>query len=140
MRVEAEAIGLVILPLALVNVTVDVRELALATGLALFPIAHVFGTVVPQLFAVAISERAAPFSVIECTVRKLEGGPRFALVRAIGILRPVQDLLLLRFIQFSHRKILGRSDLLAFQKHKLFPCSVASGPRLQFDNEVYVLL
>ena len=49
MDVDAEAVSFVVLPLALVNVTISVPKLARAISLVLSPLALVLGSIRPDL-------------------------------------------------------------------------------------------
>ena len=63
-RVHTVTIGLVVDPVALVDITIDVSELAEAVSPVVLPIALVAGTILPDLLPVAITEPANPLSGI----------------------------------------------------------------------------
>ena len=62
--------GLVILPLAFVDVSISVDKLALAVGLVIVPFANVLGSVRPLLnsFAFAKLARRIPVAGVNCAV------------------------------------------------------------------------
>ena len=71
MLVPAMPTGLIVDPVALVDVAVLVDEPALAVGLVESPVALVEGTVRPELAAAAVAERGLPGTGVHCTVWEL---------------------------------------------------------------------
>ena len=63
--VHTTPVGLVIGPLALVDVTIDMREPSDASGAVLAPLPDEFGSVWPSLFSKAVSEASFPFSDVD---------------------------------------------------------------------------
>lgn len=60
--VHAIPVGLVVDPVALIDVSVDMRELALSVRPIVFPLSFVPGTVRPLLLSVTISKTSDPFA------------------------------------------------------------------------------
>lgn len=68
MNVDAESIGLVIFPLALVDVAIRVPELASAVSLVLAPLTFVLGTIRPDLNTRSMSHSIFEVALVDCTI------------------------------------------------------------------------
>jgi len=64
MDVDSLAVGLVVHPVALVDVTVDMGELSEALGSVILPVALIAGTIGPDLLSIAVSETTDPLASI----------------------------------------------------------------------------
>ena len=63
MVVHSETISFVIDPVPVIDISINMDELALTVGSVVFPLAFVLSTIWPLLNTVAVSEAADPFSV-----------------------------------------------------------------------------
>lgn len=62
MNVDTVSICLIVYPVSLINIPIDVDELALSVSSVVFPVSFVTSPVWPDLFAVPISESADPLA------------------------------------------------------------------------------
>ena len=62
MNVDSLPVGLIVNPVALVDISVDMSELAEAMRPVVLPVTFVAGTVLPNLLAVAVSEPTDPLA------------------------------------------------------------------------------
>ena len=62
MNVNALAVGLVIHPIAFINISVDMSEFAESVRSIIFPIALIAGTITPDLLAIAVAEPTDPLT------------------------------------------------------------------------------
>ena len=95
--VDSKAISLVVYPVALVDVTVDMGELAFTVGSVVAPLAFVFGAVGPDLNALAIPKSALPLTLISST--SLESIEWSLLPSSIWIIDTILRNCFSRFIQ-----------------------------------------
>lgn len=80
MRVDAIPIGLIVDPIAFVNISVNVSEFALAMRPVILPVALIEGSISPGLFSMAVSESALPLTLVQGTAAlKAEGRSCFSL-------------------------------------------------------------
>ena len=66
-RINAEAIGLIIHPTALIDISISMEEFALAARLVVLPIALILGRVGPEHIASAVSQSTLPLACIHST-------------------------------------------------------------------------
>jgi hypothetical protein len=71
-RIGAVALGLVVDPLAFVNISVSVHQLALSIGFIVLPLTFVAGAIGPQLGALAVAHCIEPLPGVDCTVFESE--------------------------------------------------------------------
>lgn len=140
-HVDAPAIRLIVEPLSLEDITVDVPEFAVTTGLVKTPVALVLGTVFPDLHAVAVLHIAEPVTSIGGAILKVDLSTLLKL-RLIDILHvKVGILLILKTIIAAGIVLVVRVQLLHLQL-STNPLSgdYASGPGLHTDNNPHVTL
>ena len=65
MFVNTTAIGLVIGPIAVIDITIDVDETAFAVSSVLSPLSAVFGSIIPGLLAKTIAETTLPLACVD---------------------------------------------------------------------------
>lgn len=129
MAVDPEAIGLVVLPLTIIDVAVNVLKTALTAGFIVLPLTDVVGPVRPSLRALSVSDQTKPLTVVNCSALVLVFGPLFPDLGVHGCMRHCRGL-----HKLSKREVLGRSDLLLFHIGVVAARLIASGPRLHFDD------
>jgi len=132
MDVDAESIGLVVDPVAFVDISVDVDELTLPVCSIILPETFVACAIRPHLFTKAVSEAANPLSE--------EGGPRSKSVKfsilplCIRIVNSIRN----RFFLLFHGEVTTvGSFYLANQSH-LLSSRVPPPQRLQLGNDSHV--
>lgn len=70
MDVDAEAVGLVVFPVTLIDVTICMPELTLAISFVELPFTFIFGAIWPYLGAWTVPHSFAKISLIDCSVLK----------------------------------------------------------------------
>jgi hypothetical protein len=73
MLVHTIAVGLVISPEAIVDVSINMDEFTLAMGSVLSPLSYVLCSIWPLLFSKAVSETSFPLSDVYCSGFELIG-------------------------------------------------------------------
>ena len=98
-NVCASPVGFVIHPLAFVDVTIDVVEFPLAESLPVVPLAFVLGTISPAHGTSPVSEAAEPLSIVYGLILVLIG-------LDVGLLLSLEDPVQ-SFLGFFLRKVLA---------------------------------
>ena len=85
MNVNALAVGLIIHPIAFINISIDMGEFAESVRSIIFPIALIAGTIAPNLLAIAVTESTDPLTRVLRTGRVGVRRPLLTLcVRVVG--------------------------------------------------------
>jgi hypothetical protein len=75
--VDTIPVSFIVDPLSIINISVDVNELALSMSSVILPLPFILGSIWPLLDSVAVSEPTNPLSVISSSSFESEGGPLF---------------------------------------------------------------
>ena len=109
MLVNASAIGLIIGPVAVVDVAINVDKSTLPMGSVLSPLSTVLGSIGPRLLAKTVTEATLPLACVNGARLESVGGTRLTrLIRIVHILCNCLACLLLR-------KVLATTQLFGSQ-------------------------
>jgi hypothetical protein len=120
MNVRTVAIGLIIYPVAFVNITIHMNKLAMTMGSVVLPLTFVPGPIWPDLDTDAISETSDPLASVCGASFECVGRPLFTL--RIGVIALLGDC----FFGFIHRKVLAVCSLGMFDEVYQLPGTVSS--------------
>lgn len=62
--IDTISVGLIVFPLAVIDVTINVSKFTFAMSSIIFPLSLIFGSVRPLLFSIAVTETTDPFAII----------------------------------------------------------------------------
>jgi len=62
--IDTISVGLIVLPFAVIDVTINMSKFTFAVSPIIFPLSLIFGTIRPLLFSEAVTETTDPFAII----------------------------------------------------------------------------
>ena len=128
MLVCSHTVGFIIGPVAIIDVTINMDESALAMGSVFSPLSSVFGLISPDLLAKAITEATLPLaSVNSSRFKNVRRSLNPWLIRVIDVLGD-------RLACFLLRKILATAEHFCSDERNVATRVVAAPPRLQLHN------
>ena len=107
--VDASAVGFVVGPISIVDITVDMNKTAFAMSTILSPLTAILGSIVPRLLTEAVTEPAFPLTSVYCT--RFECIWRTLLSLLVGTIQVLSNSLSGLFL----REVLAASKLLGSQ-------------------------